>query len=543
MTEVDWGALMQFITSRDPIVWVLVGGGVVAYVAYLWVTTNPNRGMYGHKDPERIAELERENSTVWATRKDLKDLLTPRGQVQDPRVQRLGFLRSGKGEQVSTTPMASVLVVAPTGSNKSAAYVVPDLLLHGGPALVTSVKNDVLRLTRDHRGADGKPVWVFDPSRSTGDTARWSPLASVRSWADALDAARWLQDSSKADKGTGEDREFWDANARKVLAPLIWLAAKQGKQMSYVTSMAARISAEADTLGQLMQRLGGPAYDYWVSYRTLAEKTRSSVEGTLFTVLEAWSHPMVQSAVDVSQSSMAGDVLNVRELFSKEGTLYLIAPASQQALFTPVFETLVNAVTMEVERMYSATGRTVDPPLFVCLDEAANIAPVRNLDKLASAGAQMGIKLKSVWQDEGQIEERYGRDRARTITSNHVNKVYLPGISDRATLANLADLIPSTLTERASTSVDASGRRSSSSQLVNIQVAPPSWLRELPTGEAIVISRNYKPMHLATRPWYEDKEIRRLINPRVADEFDRYYAKPSRKRLGRGQQVKEGAQQ
>ena len=141
MNGIDWGALMEFISSRDPLVWVAVGAVVVGYIVYLWVTTNPNRGAYGHKDPERIAELERENSTVWANRKDLKDLISSRGQAQDPRVQRLGFLRSGKGEQVSTTPMASVLVVAPTGSNKSAAYVVPDLLLHEGPALVEIISD------------------------------------------------------------------------------------------------------------------------------------------------------------------------------------------------------------------------------------------------------------------------------------------------------------------------------------------------------------------------------------------------------------------
>ena len=50
-------------------------------------------------------------------------------------------------------------------------------------------------------------------------------------------------------------------------------------------------------------------------------------------------------------------------------------------------------------------------PLLLALDEAGNIAPIKRLPEIASAGGGQGALLESVWQDEGQIIARYGRDQ------------------------------------------------------------------------------------------------------------------------------------
>ena len=424
--------------------------------------------------------------------------------------------------------MGSVMLIAPTRSGKTARYVVPDVLEHEGPQLVTSVKTDVRQLTEAAAKARG-PVWVFDPSQSSGATCRWSPLASVHTWADALNAAKWLQESSKVEKRGIEDREFWDSNARKVLAPLLLLAARQGSGMREVVSWASQVgSIEARLSSEIAKLNVREADDYWASYRYLADKTKSSVIGTLFTVLEAWGHPQVAEAVDVSGAG--DDVFNVRDLVDLNGTLYLIAPVSQQSLFTPIYETLTNAVVMDIERRYAATGQPVDPPLHLCLDEAANIAPLRNLDKIASAGAGLGIKLKSAWQDEGQVVDIYGPERARTIMSNHVNKIYFAGITDPRTLQSLSDLIGRAVVDRSSRSVDSAGRVNRSQNYVEITVAPPSWLRELPEGETVVISRNLPPMHLYAVPWYDDRRMRTLIPTEVAALLDSYFSASRRGR-------------
>ncbi len=510
-------------------VWLLLIALFVGWMAVIWFSSGYGRLGRG-ADAAELATRERETSSVWATRRTIKALLVPGAHVTDPRQQRLGYL--GK-DLVASEVMASEMVVAPTRSMKTASVVVPNVLDHEGPLLCGSVKPDVMNLTRAYRETQG-PVWLFDPSRSTGTTARWSPLATVRDWSDALDSAKWLQDSSKVEKRGLEDREFWDANARKVLAPLIMLAASQGGTMRDVTRWAAQVSSLEQLLGEEIQALGIPeAFDYWTSYAELADKTKSSVNGTLFVVLEAWGHPKVAAAVDVTGGDPS-DVLQLHDLLDRNGTLYLVAPASQQALFTPIYETLVNAVIMDVERRYAATGKPVNPPLFLCLDEAANIAPLRNLDKIASVGAGMGIKVLTVWQDGAQIHDIYGPEKARTIVSNHINKVFLSGISDSETLEDLSRLIGDTTVERVTSSSDGLGRVTLSTQYHDVRVAPAEWLRQLPAFTAVVIARNFPPMRLTTKPWFNDAEMRKRIDPAVAKEFDDYFApKPGERKARR----------
>ena len=60
---------------------------------------------------------------------------------------------------------------------------------------------------------------------------------------------------------------------------------------------------------------------------------------------------------------------------------------------------------------YAATGAPLDPPLLLMLDEAAHIAPIRDLATLAATGAGQGIVLCTIWQDLAQIETVYAGPR------------------------------------------------------------------------------------------------------------------------------------
>ena len=86
------------------------------------------------------------------------------------------------------------------------------------------------------------------------------------------------------------------------------------------------------------------------------------------------------------------------------------------------------------------SGRPLDPPLLVVLDEAAHIAPLPELDGLAATCASHGIQIVTVWQDLAQVRGRYGA-RAPTVLNNHRAKLFLPGIADPDTLEYASRLI------------------------------------------------------------------------------------------------------
>jgi len=113
---------------------------------------------------------------------------------------------------------------------------------------------------------------------------------------------------------------------------------------------------------------------------------------------------------------------------------------------------------------------------------------------VAAAGANQGVLLVSVWQDEGQITAAYGPQRARTVLSNHTARMYLPGVADEQTLRALSAAIGEHRVRRVTEGRDAAGRRTRSVTPHDEPVAPVEWLRRLPAGEAIVLSGRHKPM-------------------------------------------------
>jgi type IV secretion system protein VirD4 len=189
-------------------------------------------------------------------------------------------------------------------------------------------------------------------------------------------------------------------------------------------------------------------------------------------------------------------------------TLYISAPGDDQNQLRPLFGALVHQVLAAVGRRAFATGGPVDPPLLVVLDEAANIAPLRNLDYLASTAAGLGVQLVTVWQDMAQIEARYGR-RAKTIINNHRAKVLLSGISDPSALDYVSRLSGDEEVPRDSVTRDATGMRSSTESTTYRRLAPVDALRRVVPGEGVLIYGHLPPAQLRLRPWYGDAELRR----------------------------------
>jgi type IV secretion system protein VirD4 len=75
------------------------------------------------------------------------------------------------------------------------------------------------------------------------------------------------------------------------------------------------------------------------------------------------------------------------------------------------------------------TDKPLDPPLLIVLDEAANTAPVPDLDVIASTGAGQGIQLVTVFRDLAQVEalrQACTDDRQQPPRA----KVFASGISD-----------------------------------------------------------------------------------------------------------------
>ena len=163
-----------------------------------------------------------------------------------------------------------------------------------------------------------------------------------------------------------------------------------------------------------------------------------------------------------------------------------------------------------MEAAYERSGRQggpLDPPLLVVLDEAANVAPLAELDVLASTAAGHGVQLVTVWQDLAQLHSRYGT-KAGSVVNNHRVKVFLSGIADPGTLEHASSLIGETERRTWAMTVDGYGGTSHTDSPSLRRLAPGDALRRIPPGDAVVVSGHLPPVRMRLRPWHEDRFLR-----------------------------------
>lgn len=450
-----------------------------------------------------VSRRQRSGGARWATRRDLRALRVPGPQPGRLVLGEACLGRGGRGPLVATEARHSVLVVGATQSGKTMGLAVPAILEWEGPVIATSVKGDLAQLTLPWRRSQGL-CWVFDPTASSGlePTSVWSPLCEARSWSGAQRVASWLVEATPARGGLSESA-FWFAASAKLLAPLLLAAERGGLGMADIVrwTNASQFEEPASILA-----LAG----CWEAAGALAaceqrdERIRSSVTTTLETVLAPWEDPVV------ARRSEHPDI-DPDRLLAGSHTLYLCGPASEQHRVQSVFATLVASVVAAAMRRANQEG-ALQPALLVVLDEAANIAPFRDLDTLASTGSGLGIQLVTVCQDLAQLATRYGRERSRTITNNHRAKIILSGVSDLDTLDLVSGLAGDQAVRDQTVTADLrDGRRTTTTSTVFRRLASTDQLRRLPPGSGMLVYGHLPACRLRLRPWFSQGELYRRV--------------------------------
>jgi len=422
----------------------------------------------------------------WARRGEL-NVLAGRG----PGRLRLGAVGRWPRRLVFAEPVQSVAVVGPTQSGKTSALAIPAILGWEGPVLAASVKGDLLAATVGWRRRCGR-VWVFDPTGSSGERpAAWDPLAAARSWAGARRVAADLTELARSE-GTTADGEFWYAMAAKLLAPLLFAAASADRPLADVLRWVD--TQEVAEVLELLER-AGVDQAIWAIQASWQreERQRSSV----YTTVEAVLEPLAGGAAG------QGEAIDPDALLSGTNTVYLCAPAHDQRRLRPVFVAVVKAV-LDAAFTRAARRGPLDPALLVVLDEAANIAPVAELDGLAATCAGHGIALVTIWQDLAQLHARYG-PRAPTVLNNHRARLFLSGIAEPATLEHVRLLAG----ESEPAGRDWSGVRERAGRRPPVPrpLVPPEALRQLPGGEAVLLYGALPPARLRLVPWWSDRTL------------------------------------
>ena len=423
-------------------------------------------------------------------------------------------LRASPGRRVYRPARGSVMLVGPSQCGKSTCAICMVLALgeHDGPVLLSSVKTDLLDETFGWRARVGE-CKVFDPTGITGlDRAGWTPLRGAYTVTGAQAAARALVDCAPRTGGDGGD--FWFQEAEMILAGYLWVAANACLSMRDVvrwvfTQDAPTESWDGEVKPLLMRALTGTdialaqeaasVCEFLEGVWRLEDRMRSSVFGTAQAAVWPWTNP------DVVASSLHNEI-DLDWLLSGPNTLYACAPLRAAKRLAPALGGLIGDILEQVAERVARSGRRLDPPLLVVLDEVGN-TPLRDLPELVSTLAGLGVQIVTIWQSVAQVRACY-REHAGTIIANHRTKVFYSGISDPDTFDLVVRLVgdEQIVSRQLTTDLGSGGggRQSLAESTIVSALVPAHVVRQQPSGSALLIHGTLPPAELQTRSQFED---------------------------------------
>lgn len=407
-----------------PVVYWLAVVLVVLFAVTLAAVLTHRLGSHRHEPPDKRRRLGVDTQARLATTRDLRPLLTRRpepGRFVLARWGRQLLSTEGASQRDRRGVRGAVAVFGPSQSGKTTGLI-DGVGAWVGPAIVSSVKTDLLRATVDARRQRGE-IKVFDPLGVTGTpSAKWSPLRAASNLAGALAAAQVLARSG-ADEAPND--RFWRGQAEQLIAAMLWTAANtdghtMGNVVRWVLELDRPQGDAAGTLAPLVRlltdhldpttALAARQVQGWLHGQWSTDpRTTSSVYATARNAVWPWADPAVAATADDCD-------ITLDWLFGDTNTLYLSAPLGDESRIGIVFAVLLHDLITQAFDRYNRTGAALDPRLLVLLDEAAN-TPLPKLPQWASTVTGAGIQLVTVWQSKAQLDTTYGRD-AETVLTN-----------------------------------------------------------------------------------------------------------------------------
>lgn len=493
--------------------WIVNGLLLLIIVALAFVVLG---GRFRRESLDNRKRLGAETQARMATKKDLRHVLIRKPDpnrliigrfkrhhvaTETARVER-GRGRRGRRSGGRSSGRGAVAHIGPSQSGKT-TNVIGGVRHFGGPMILLSVKDDAMSLTIGRRRELGE-VKIFDPTGVTGrGNAQWSPLRGTTDPHGALKAAKRLANTAPR-SGSSDKADFWNTQAESLVTALMLLAANaEGKTMAdvvrWVITMDMPRAKDQGEVAPLLRALKSSESTEVVAAAEFAlnllqgiwkgdERTTSSIYATARSMLWAWADPVV------ARSSMSTDI-DLAWLLGGNNTLYLSAPLSDHQRVAPVLSGLLADLVDQLFMLNVQTGKVLDPPLLVVVDEAAN-TKLQDLPEWAATLSGLGVQLVTVWQSVAQIEAVYGAQTDAIIT-NHPTKIFYPGMSDIRGLETASALMGQ---EHLPGRLGSSEVRPEQASPTQVPFASPATIRQMRPGTGLMITATSPPAMIEISP-------------------------------------------
>ena len=404
-----------------------------------------------------------------------------------------------------TPPQAkngNILVIGGSGSGKSASFAIPNALQMLGSYIFTDPKGELYDRTAGIYKKNGYNVHVInlaDPKYSDG----YNPLSHIRGTTDVDIITKII--SKKDDKGPNKGGDpFWDQTSEALLKAMIYyILFNRPKEEHSLASCLSLVRLGGENEGEDLMNLfmdlpfDNPARRAFETIRLGSEKTFSNILVSLAAKLEAFDSEEIAALTSTN-------TIEFEKLAAEKSVVYFITPESHST-----YDFLMNIFFSQLfQRLYEygdQNGGSLPVPMFLILDEFANIGRIPNFERILSTCRSKKLHISIILQSIDQLMEIYDEKVTENIMANCSTHLFL-GSNAQKTLETFSKQLGEKTISRdnISRNTDKTNETSGfgySDQIMARALMTPDELRRMDKNDCIVLIQGMRPV-MAKKYWY-----------------------------------------
>lgn len=405
-----------------------------------------------------------------------------------------------------------VLVAAPTGSNKSTAIMMPNLLNYSDSVVCMDMKLENYRFTSLYRQRHGQQVFLWAPFTEEGHSHCWNMLDAIPRDSpfrvgEVLAIAQSFYPSDCDPK-----EKFWNDNARNLFLAIVLMLMETPDLPCTLGEVLRQSSGYGRPLKQHLEHRisaretqGNPFTNECLNamhrFLSTPETTLGNVISTFNAPLLVFANPVVDAATSRSDFSLA----DVRR---KPMTIYVGVQPNRlndaALLLNLFFSQLIDQNT----RTLPESDPSFHHECLIALEEMAAIGKLQIIAKSNGHIRGYGLRLLSMVQSIAQLHSLYGEADARTLMTDHAIQIAFPPREQRDA-DDYSKMLGFTTEETLSTSVSSprGGGTGSTTRSLSQHARAlllPQELKALDQNQQIVFAEYTLPILCNKARYYED---------------------------------------
>jgi type IV secretion system protein VirD4 len=401
-----------------------------------------------------------------------------------------------------------ILAVGVPRVGKGEGFVIPAVLRHKGPAVVTATRHDTYMDTAGIRGRVG-PVFVFDPQGLVpeAEKLRWNPVKGCEVPQKAILRARGFAGFAGVGPAVDGGGAYWEQVAASIIRSYLHAAALEGLGVEQLLDWSRHPGAREPVRILSCHPEAARGWDEDLAASTEVEpRHRDSIWATVRRAFDCFADPMVLDATRVDH-----DTFDPASFLVRNGTIYLMGSPGAQHSVAPIVAALIEDV-VDVARHQAAasTTRRLESGLVLMLDECANIAPLGDLPKLVAELGGLGITTAVILQSVASARTIWGEAGERALRDLANITLVWGGQKDVAFLEEISRLagehdepVETVTRNETGTSSSWTPRR--------MPVLPVGDIANLAPNHAVVVSPHLRPRITHLPSWRHDRFLKDLV--------------------------------